>query len=198
MAGEDYQTNTDLELPFNGIWNVTNGGRDSSTNNHIRPDGNGPASQLFAYDFTRAHKGEGKDLEDYEAFGEEVLAPGGGVVCQIIDGSVDILPGERDRNVGVGNAVFIDHGNGEWSVLCHFKHNSIKVKVGDEVIQGDVLGLCGNTGNTSEPHIHFHLQNGPLMHKAVGLPALFKKIKLDGSVEEMVEPIRGQRVANFN
>ncbi|NIQ73552.1 MAG: peptidoglycan DD-metalloendopeptidase family protein, partial [Candidatus Aminicenantes bacterium] len=72
------------------------------------------------------------------------------------------------------------HQNGECSLLCHFKYQSIKVKVGDKVKQGDLLGLCGNTGNTTQPHIHFNLQDGPLMHKAGPLPAQFTKIIVDG------------------
>ena len=191
----DYQTKTKLILPFKGIWLVGNGGRDPSTNNHIRPDAG--QNQIYAYDFKRGHKGEGKKLDDYEVFGEQVIAPANGIIIQVIDGSIDVLPGERDRSVGVGNAIIIDHQNGEYSLLCHFKHNSIKVKVGDKVSQGDLLGLCGNTGNTSEPHIHFNLQDGPLMHKANALPAQFAKILVDGKEKINYEPIRSQYVTNI-
>lgn len=191
-----YQTKTNLILPFNRELTVTNGGRNPDTNNHNRPPDKGPQNQLYAYDFRNGHQGEGKELEDYDVFGIEVLVPGDGVVIQIIDGSIDCLPGERDRGVGVGNAVIIDHKNGEYSLLCHFKHNSIKVKEGDEVKQGDVIGLCGNTGNTSEPHIHFNLQDASLMHKARALPAQFRKILVNGEIKENFEPERGQRVLN--
>ena len=116
---------------------------------------------------------------------------------QIINGSVDVLPEERDRSVGVGNAVIIDHQNGEYSLICHFKHNSIRVKVSEKVKQGDVLGLCGNTGNTTQPHIHFNLQDGPLMHKANALPVQFKKIIIDGIAKINAELVRGQLVSNI-
>lgn len=191
----DYQTKTSLILPFRGTWMVTNGGRDTSINNHFRE--NGPQNQLYAYDFRKGHSGVGKKLEDYEVFGQEVLAPGIGGVIQVIDGSIDVLPGERDRSVGVGNAIIIDHHNGEYSLLCHFKYNSIRVKVGDEVNQGDVIGQCGNTGNTSEPHIHFNLQDGPYMHVAKALPAQFAKIIVDGEEKTRFEPIRGEQVSNL-
>lgn len=194
----DYQTKTKLILPFRGTWMVSNGGRTVETNNHMKfADGDGPKNQLYAYDFRRGHTGSGEKLEDYDVFGEDVLVPGDGVVIQIIDGAIDVLPGERDRGVGVGNMVIIDHQNGEYSLLCHFKHNSVQVKVGDHVKKGDLLGLCGNTGNTSEPHIHFNLQDGPRMHTAKALPAQFDRITVDGEVKMKYEPIRKQMVANL-
>lgn len=193
----DYQTKTSLILPFNGTWLVSNGGRTPETNNHVRSAEQGPQNQLYAYDFRMESTGKETKLEEYEVFGKEVLAPGSGMVVQIIDGSIDILPGERDRSVGVGNAIIIDHENGERSLLCHFKHDSIKVKVGDRVKQGEVIGLCGNTGNTQQPHIHFNLQDGPLMHIAQALPAQFSKIQVNGELKENYEPIRGEKVSNL-
>src|SRR3989344_8112521 len=192
----NYQTKTNLTLPFKGTWLVSNGGRTPETNNHIRPADKGPQNQLYAYDFRIQNTGKEKILEDYPVFGKEVLAPGDGTIIQVINGAIDVNIGERDRSVGVGNAVIIDHQNGEYSLLCHFKHDSIKVKVGDKVKQGEVLGLCGNTGNTTQPHIHFNLQDGPLMHTAKGLPAQFFKILVDGKEKVNYEPMRGEKVSN--
>lgn len=190
----EYKTKTSLVLPFNGTWKVTNGGRDSSTNNHIREDG--PQNQLYAYDFRKEHVGGGKELEDYEVFGQDVLAPADGIVVQVVNGAIDVPPGERDRSVGVGNAIIIDHKNGEYSLLCHFKHNSIKVQVGDEVKQGEPIGNCGNTGNTSQPHIHFNLQDGPQMYNSKALPAQFHRIIVNGKEKQNFEPTREQEVSN--
>lgn len=193
----DYKTKTHLILPFNRTWLVSNGGRTVETNNHLRfADGSGPQNQLFAYDFRFESSGKEKTLEEYQAFGKKVIAPADGTVIQVIDGAIDVLPGERDRAVGVGNAVIIDHHNGEYSLLCHFKYQSIRVKVGDNIKQEQVLGLCGNTGNTSEPHIHFNLQDGPRMHNAKALPAQFRKIIVDGKEMNNCEPMRGQKVTN--
>jgi murein DD-endopeptidase MepM/ murein hydrolase activator NlpD len=193
----DYITKTNLILPFNGELMVSNGGRTPSTNNHNRPSNSGPQNQLYAYDFRDEFTGIKQQLEDYIVYGMSVLAPGRGKIIQVIDGSIDCIPGEFDRSVGVGNAVIIDHNNGEYSVLCHFKYNSIKVKVGDDIQQGEMLGLCGNTGNTSQPHIHFHLQNKPLMHQAGSLPAKFVKIIVDGIVKTNYEPVRFEHVSNM-
>lgn len=196
MNLSDYKTKTLLSLPFKGTWIVSNGGREVSKNNHRDPDRNGEKSQMFAYDFIRQHKGEGKNLEDYRAFGSEVIAPADGIIYQVVDGSIDVLIGERDGFVFPGNMVVINHENGEWSLFAHFKHDSIRVKVGDKVKQGDLLGLCGNTGNTSEPHIHYQLQDNAFMYRATGLPVQFAKIKVDGELRENYEPERGQKISN--
>ncbi len=193
----DYKTKTNLILPFNGEWLVSNGGRTAETNSHNRSPDQGPQNQIYSCDFRFKSTGNENKLEDFAAFAKEVLAPGHGIIIQVIDGAIDVLPGERDRSVGVGNAIIIDHQNGEYSLLCHFKFNSITVKVGDKVEQGEIVGLCGNTGNTSQPHIHFNLQDGPLMHKAKALPAQFAKIFVDGTIKTSFEPIRGQMVSNI-
>lgn len=193
----DYQTKTSLILPFKGIWIVGNGGRDPNKNSHYSIDGNKPKSQTFAYDFYKPYQEKGEKLVDYEAFGSEVIAPADGIISQVVDGSIDVLPGERDKFVFPGNMIVIDHGNSEWSVLAHFKHNSIRVKSGEKIKQRDVLGLCGNTGNTSEPHIHYHLQDNALMHRATGLPVQFKQILVNSELKENFEPERGQKVANL-
>jgi len=121
----NYKTKTSLILPFYNVWLVSNGGRIPETNNHIRPANQGPQNQLYAYDFRAESSGNETKLEDYEVFGKEVLAPADGMIAQVVDGSIDVLPGERDRSVGVGNAIIINHQNGEYSLLCHLKHNSI-------------------------------------------------------------------------
>ena len=192
-----YKTKTSLILPFNGEWLVSNGGRTAETNSHFKLINQGPQNQLFAYDFRSKTTGEEKTLEEFPVFGKEVISPADGIIVQVINGAIDVMPGERDRSVGVGNAIIINHQNGEYSLLCHFKFNSIMVKVGDKVKQGEVLGLCGNTGNTTQPHIHFNLQDGPLMHTANALPAQFAKIIVDGEVRTNFEPIRGQMVSNI-
>jgi len=192
----DYKTKTNLILPFSGTLFVSNGGRDPQLNSHIRPPDQGPQNQLYAYDFRTQNTETLKKLEDFPVFGTQILAPGDGIVVQVIDGSIDVEIGQRDRSVGVGNAIIIDHHNREYSLICHFKHKSIRVKVGDIVKQADVIGLCGNTGNTFQPHIHFNLQDDPLMHIANGLPAQFRNIIVNGQPKSNYEPVRGDLVSN--
>ncbi len=80
-----------------------------------------------------------------------------------------------------GNTVILIHREHEVSVLGHFQQGSIRVKCGDKVKRGQVLGLCGNSGNSSEPHLHFHVQNTPVLHDGTGLRCVFEKITVTGN-----------------
>lgn len=194
----DYETKTRLALPFHGEWSVVHGGLTAEQNAHA-----GNRNQRFAYDFWLADdtdarfRNDGRRCEDYLAFGQPVLAPGDGTVIQAIDGVEDNIPGRRNPYFVPGNLVVIDHQNGEYSFLGHFKQGSIRVQAGQRVKQGEPLGLCGNSGNSSEPHIHYHLANAPLMQDGDGLPARFRQITVDGKPATNVLPVRGERVSNL-
>ncbi|UCG49110.1 MAG: peptidoglycan DD-metalloendopeptidase family protein [Phycisphaerales bacterium] len=168
---------TSLRLPFEGSWLVAWGGDTKQLNQH-----HDTPNQRFAFDFLgvdqfgRTHRPNPTSNEDYFAFGREVLAPADGVVTEVIDGVRDNAPESMNPYSALGNAVFIRHGRGEVSVLAHFKRASIKVKPGDKVRKGQVLGLCGNSGNSSEPHVHYHLQNTEIIQDATGIKCFFENV----------------------
>jgi murein DD-endopeptidase MepM/ murein hydrolase activator NlpD len=95
----------------------------------------------------------------------------------------------------VGNAVIIQHRENEFSILAHLKLDSIKVKVGDKVTRGQPIGLCGNSGNSSEPHLHYHLQNTPVIQDGTGIRCLFHKITIINNGQQQVKtdysPVKG-------
>jgi murein DD-endopeptidase MepM/ murein hydrolase activator NlpD len=81
-----------------------------------------------------------------------------------------------------GNHVMIDHGNGEFSLLCHFRSGSVKVRAGQRVRQGDVLGEMGHSGMGSGlVHVHYELRNGSDLFNAEGLPARFEGFRRAGA-----------------
>ena len=90
--------------------------------------------------------------------------------------------------------VVVDHGEGEHSLVAHFRRGSVAVQKGDEVEAGALLGECGNSGNSSLPHVHYHLQTGPAYEEGVGLPAQFEGYYVGGAYVEEGEPVRGQVV----
>jgi len=188
----DYQTKTALRLPFDGEWYVGWGGRSINLNNHTEmPD------QRFAYDFNiqknhSNYRSDGSRNEHYYCFGKPILAPGAGLICKVID-AVEDSPPEAPGH-GAGNLIVIDHENGEFSFLCHLKRGSVGVREGDRVVLGQVLGLCGNSGHSTGPHLHYHLQDSDVLFNGHGLPAQFQSYYADEVWIERGEPIWDQHI----
>lgn len=180
---------TELALPFKGTWLTFWGGDTRELNQH-----HDVPAQRFAFDFVgvgpdgKTRKGQGSGNEDYYAFGRELLAPADGVVTEIVEGVRDNVPGSMNPYVLVGNAVFIEHRSGEVSLLAHLKQGSIRVKAGDRVRKGQVIGLCGNSGNTTKPHLHYQLQNTPLIQDATGIKVQFHNVVLHHGTESFLKP----------
>jgi hypothetical protein len=187
----------ELSLPFKDRWLVFWGGDTKKLNMH-----HDVPNQKFAFDFIGVnedggmHTGEGKANEEYFTFGREVLAPADGTVTDVIEGVRDNVPGSMNPYSAVGNAVFIQHREHEVSMLAHLKLGSIKVKVGDEVKTGQVIGLCGNSGNSSQPHLHYHLQNTSIIQDGTGIKCNFNKMNVieDGKRQAKMNysPIKGE------
>src|SRR3546814_4096128 len=68
----------------------------------------------------------------------------------------------------------LDLGHGEYAMLAHLRRGSVAVEAGQQVAAGDELGRCGNSGNTSEPPLHLHLQDAPKFGEGNGLPVFFE------------------------
>lgn len=191
---------TSLRLPFDGAWLVYWGGDDKEVNAH-----HDAQNQRYAFDFLvaddqgKTHKDEGLKNEDYYAFGRKVLAPAEGVVTDVIQGVRDNSPGSMNPYSALGNAVVIQHRDHEVSVLAHFKQDGILVKPGYKIQKGQVLGLCGNSGNSSEPHIHYHLQNTPIIQDGAGIKCFFDNIVVtkdgNGTTQKHYSPIKGDIVS---
>ncbi len=188
-----------LSLPFRGRWLVKWGGDTKELNYH-----HDTPSQRFAFDFLAVNekgdtqKGNGPSNEDYFAFGREILAPGDGVVTDVITGVRDNAPGSMNPYSALGNVVLIRHRQYEVSVLAHLKFGSTRVKVGNKVKRGEVIGLCGNSGNSSEPHLHYHLQNTPIIQDGTGIKCRFERmgVVIDGKEQQKEDysPMKGEIV----
>ncbi|MEO1244975.1 MAG: peptidoglycan DD-metalloendopeptidase family protein [Pseudomonadota bacterium] len=190
----DYDTQAQLRLPFDGEWYVFWGGRSVEQNYHAIA-----SDQRFAYDFVmlrngRSHTGDGTLNEQYHCWEQPILAPAAGIVTTAVDGLPDLNPGDMDGAMPAGNHVILNLGNDEFALFAHLRQDSIAVEKGDKVAAGEVLGLCGNSGNTSEPHLHFHIQDQDGFGKGLGKPAFFLDYLADGEPVERGEPLRGQRV----
>lgn len=175
-------------MPIEGEWVVFWGGTNEMVNYHYSYD-----NQRYAYDLVKTGKDNetNKDTdylnENYFAYNKDILAPEDGKVIKVIDGVKDNVPGEMNANNPEGNYVIIEHENNEYSMLAHLKKGSIKVKTGELVNEGQHIGQCGNSGHSSEPHLHFQVMDSADLKKAKSIRIRFK---------DDYEPIRGDTISN--
>ncbi|SOE20023.1 Protein of unknown function [Spirosomataceae bacterium TFI 002] len=190
---------TKLILPFHDEWTVFWGGDTKELNYHVENEAQKNAFDLMITDKQgKSFKTDGQTNEDYYAFGKELIAPCDAEVVLAVDGIKDNKPGEMNPIYIPGNTVILKTGLNEYLFFAHFKQNSIAVKQGQKVKQGDLLGLCGNSGNSSEAHLHFHIQNVEDMTKATGAKCFFDNIIVNGERKNTYSPIKGERVKNDN
>jgi murein DD-endopeptidase MepM/ murein hydrolase activator NlpD len=113
-----------------------------------------------------------------------------------VTGIPDQEIGSMDHYFVPGNTVVIDHGQGEFSFLCHLQKGSIVVKPGQGVRRGQLLGKVGNSGNTTAPHLHWHLGSDADVTRASGLPIRFGPLEVNGVRLEAPAPKQGDTVEN--
>ncbi|WP_395646100.1 M23 family metallopeptidase [Terricaulis sp.] len=184
-------TQTRFSFPLHGRWWNAAG---SSFHTHHR----WTPMEEFAFDLIRlrpdltTHRRDGTRFGDYLAYGEPVFAAAPGRVALVISGeqedaSVMQRPDETIETyfarlqqeqmtrlargaAGIGgNQIMIDHGNGEFSFYGHLQPGSVLVRVGDQVMRGQRIAAVGSSGNSTEPHLHFHVCNSadPLMCRGI-------------------------------
>lgn len=149
-------------------------------------------AQRYAIDYEQADDqlriftGNPTDPKSYFIFGADVLAAADGNVVGTRNDLPEQIPGTFPAGISLdaadGNFVVLDIGNGFFINYAHMQPGSVRVKVGDKVSRGDVLGLVGNTGNSVAPHLHFHVMDGPSPLASQGLPYLNEKFSITGQV----------------
>ena len=150
-------------------------------------------SQRYALDLVvvddegEAFHGSPGKQESWVGFGVPVVAPAPGMVVVAAGDMPDDIPYDLERlrkepMLMVGNHVVIDHGNGEYSALAHFRNGSLAVKAGDRVERGQLLGRMGRSGMGSGlVHVHYELRTSPDLFNAGGLPVRFQGFRRIGS-----------------
>ena len=156
--------------------------------------------QRFAIDWMRLDEagrlvhGDPADVHNYACYGVDVLAVANGTVVQVLDILDDQPPGHLPdpkkmtvENV-LGNHVILDLGGGVYAFYAHMEKGSIGVAEGQRVKRGEVLGKLGNSGNTSAPHLHFHLMAGPSALASNGIPNVIDSFALAGKISPEKDP----------
>jgi hypothetical protein len=188
--------------PLRGTgWANANGCCDASAHRSARlaVDGSHLVKiETFAIDWVRLEgnrifTGDGMRNEDYFAFGTEVLAVAEGTVAFVRDGIPEDTPNEPPTTVHQpldygGNEVVLELAPGIYAFYAHLQPGSIRVQIGETVTKGQVLGLLGNTGNSTGPHLHFQLADGPDVLTATSLPFVLDHWTLVGTVDPASTP----------
>jgi len=186
---------TKLQLPFDGEWTVVWGGDTKELNYHVENEAQKNAFDMVTKDEKgNSFKTDGITNEDYYAFGKELIAPCDGEIVLVVDGIKDNKPGELNPMYAPGNTVIIKTDNNEYLFFAHFKQNTIRVKQGQNVKQGELLGLCGNSGYSSEPHLHFHIQNIEDINTATGVKCYFDKLNVNEQTRTDYSPIQKDKI----
>ena len=168
VGGEDYHRTT--VMPLNGKW--------------FTPE-------RWAVDWVqmdernRLTTGDPKELESYPQYGREIIAVADGTVLKVLNDQPDQVPGKLPKGLSLdvicGNLVLQDIGNGYSALYAHMIPGSVRVKAGDRVRRGQVLGLLGNSGNTDAPHLHFHIIKGTTCLAADGMPYVIDAFDVKGT-----------------
>jgi len=165
-----------LAPPFRGEWYVFQGGNSVLINHHHYA-----GSQRYALDLMLEGDGplsvhEQKDLNAYQSFGQPLFAPVDGVVVEVENGAEDLPIGSSDIFKPVGNHVTIQTDAGTYVLVAHLQNGSVAVAKGQRVRTGAPLARCGNSGNTSQPHVHIQAMTGldPFSDRSKPVPILFQ------------------------
>jgi hypothetical protein len=158
-------------------------------------------AETFAVDLVRVEQdrifdGDGKAVEQYYGFGEDVFAVGDGTVVSVHDGMSDqapfVLMTPKSKSDYGGNNVMVEIAPNVFAWYAHLRERSIAVKVGDALQAGALIGKLGNTGPSEGPHLHLGLLDKPDPIAGRGLPFVFDSFTLVGAVD--FDKSQGDRV----
>jgi len=192
------RNSTLMSLPFNGEWFVYWGGVTEGQNIHVKE-----VTQQYAYDILKvkdgaSYEGDPSLNESYFAFGEDIIAPCDARVVRVIDGVPDNIPGETNVQELTGNTIVLRTDRDEYVLLAHLMKNSIVVEEGQDLRKGEIMAKCGNSGNSTEAHLHLSLQNALEMEDSIGAKLYFDRIEVNGEIRMDYIPVKEDFISNSN
>ncbi|KOX18956.1 MULTISPECIES: M23 family metallopeptidase [unclassified Streptomyces] len=190
----------EVDPPVTGRWSALNSPADRTPSHGTHQYGQTYAIDIVAEDEERPRPSFAwlwpvvRRSEEFPAFGAPLFAVADAAVVHAEDGlrdhlsrnsllavlyllvfeaTVRVLAGARWI---VGNHLVLDLGDGTYAVYAHLRRGSLTVRAGDRVTAGQQVARCGNSGNSTEPHLHFHLMNGPDLDIARGVPFTWRGV----------------------
>ncbi len=194
-----------IELPFLGAWKVYQGFKGGMTHQGV---------WQYALDFVRSsqsaqpasedHQQTQWSLENFPSFGADVLAPCSGTIAAVEKAIADNPIGQLNESKNWGNYVMLRSDSGFYVSLCHLKKDSIEIQVGDYVTAGRIIGQCGNSGYSAEPHLHVQAHWVPYFSAATipfrlssyihGVGIEFHKVPRTG---DLIGPLQRNRALDY-
>lgn len=189
---DDKPSKIEFRLPVDTLFTVGWGGGQVENNYHVEYPDQCWAYDLFLIKDGKTYSGDSTKKENYYCYGFKIVAPAKGKIIEAYDDDPEMPVGTLGGGkYPHGNHIIIEVAPKEFLFLCHLQPNSIKVKVGDIVEEGQEVALLGNSGNTSEPHLHIHLQNSKKLSISEGIPLYFHHYMVDGKYVEKGIPTGG-------
>lgn len=188
---------TKMILPFKEKWFVFWGGTTVEQNYHMAQEVQQYAYDMLMVDSGSSYKGDPKKNESYFVFGKDIIAPCDGTIVKVTKGVYDNVPGEMNAKDLTGNTLVLETANNEYVLFAHLKQNSIIVEEGAIVKQGQKIAECGNSGNSTEAHLHLQLQNVPDFFQATGAKLFFDEIMVNGEIKKNYIPVKEDFIQNI-
>ena len=154
------ETEVALHLPFFGNWTVSQSHGGELTH---RENWKHALDFVVRDEHGRSFRLPGKEPSDFYCYGLPVLAPADGKVVALLDGIEDNRIGHSNLKENWGNTLVLQHNGHLYTKMSHLKAGSFCVRLGDHVKKGETLALCGNSGRSPEPHLHFQVQKNEII-----------------------------------
>jgi murein DD-endopeptidase MepM/ murein hydrolase activator NlpD len=208
LGADPALTSIELDSLFDGAWLAIWAGDTEFRNYHAVAPPQRHALDLAIWQDGATYRGDGLAVEDYYAYGQALYAPVAGEVVAVESSHPDLPPAVAQmadhalaeeaataaaEQGPAGNHVVIRTEEGLYVFIAHMAPDSAMVAVGDTVEAGDEIGKVGNTGNTSEPHIHVHVQTTAAIDDgaAIGVPIRWNNLAVNGVATEAAQPLQG-------
>jgi hypothetical protein len=184
-----------LQLPFDGLWWVLWGGETVAENYHAASQQQRHASDIMIWNDGGTYHDDPGNNENYWVWGQPVLAPADGTVATVVDGIEANVPGALPTKPAdiAGNHVVLQIGDAAYCYLAHMQAGTISATEGEHIAAGTQIGLAGNSGNSSQPHLHIHVQNEPDITSptAFSLPITFANVLVNGEQTAQATLVQG-------